>query len=39
LRFSRERFREGMQEFLAARLRLDFESRIARGAFHTVSTG
>jgi glycosyltransferase involved in cell wall biosynthesis len=32
LRFSRERFREGMREFLAARLGLDFDSRMARVA-------
>jgi len=39
LRFSRERFRAGMREFLAARLGLDFDSRIARGAFHAVLAG
>jgi glycosyltransferase involved in cell wall biosynthesis len=39
LRFSRERFRAGMREFLAAHLGLDFDSRIARGAFQAVSAG
>lgn len=39
LRFSRRRFHENMREFLAARLELDSDSRIARGAFQTVSAG
>jgi glycosyltransferase involved in cell wall biosynthesis len=39
LRFSRERFHAGMREFLAARLELGSDSRIARGAFQTVSAG